>query len=98
MTRQHVLDTLAKHQKEWQAKGVKSLAVFGSVARDEATERSDIDILVEYEPEAHVGLFEFVRLQRYLSELLGGQVDLATQEALRQEMRSEILQEAVLAG
>ena len=98
MTRNELLDTLNAHRTEWQAFHVKSLAVFGSFARDEATEGSDVDILVEYKPEARVGLFEFIRLQRYLSKLLGRKVDLATPEALRKEMKPEILREAVYAG
>jgi hypothetical protein len=68
------------------------------MARGEATETSDIDVLVEFEEGRQVGLFEFVRLQRYLSELLGRPVDLATPEALRQDMRAQILKEAVRAA
>jgi uncharacterized protein len=77
---------------------VRSLAIFGSVARDEARADSDVDILVEYEPGARVGLFEFVRLQRFLSQLLEAPVDLATPDALRREMRDQILQEAIRAS
>ena len=98
MNRREILDTLAAHRNEWLAFGVKSLAVFGSVARDEATEHSDVDILVEYEPKVRVGLFEFIDLQHYLSDLLGRRVDLATPEALRKEMKPEILREAIYAG
>ena len=74
---------------------VKSLAIFGSVARDEATQTSDIDILVEFEEDKPVGLFLFARLQRFLSGILGCRVDLATREALRAEMRDQILREAI---
>jgi hypothetical protein len=77
---------------------VTRLAVFGSVARNEARADSDVDILVEYEPGARVGLFEFVRLQRYLSEVLGRRVDLPTPDALREEMREAVLQEAIRAA
>ena len=98
MTRKEILDTLTAHRDEWEAFHVKSLAVFGSVARDEATDRSDVDVLVEYDPQARVGLFGFIRLRRYLSELLGRRVDLATPEALRKEMKADILREAIYAG
>lgn len=92
---QEVLDTLAAHRVELQEMGIESLALFGSVARDEAVAASDVDLLVEFN--RPVGLFHFARVQRTLSELLGCSVDLVTRAALRDEMRDEILQEAVYA-
>jgi hypothetical protein len=92
MVRDDVLDILRRHIAEIRAFGVSSLAVFGSVARGEERPDSDVDILVQFsEP---VGLFEFVRVQRHLGRLLGRNVDLATPDALREEMRDAILQEA----
>ena len=71
---------------------VKSLAVFGSVARGEATESSDIDLLLEFNQP--IGLFEFIRLKNYLEDLTGFKVDLVTSDALRPTMRDTILSEA----
>ena len=71
--------------------------MFGSTARDQATEHSDVDILVEFEPGAPVGLFAFVRLLNFLSDVMGTRIDLATPDALRPEMRDEIVEEAVRA-
>ncbi len=76
---------------------VRSLSVFGSVARGEAGSDSDIDLLVDFEPGARIGLFAFARLQRSLEELLGTKVDLVTPDALHEEMRAEIIEEAVHA-
>lgn len=76
----------------------RKVVVFGSVARDEATDASDIDVLVEFEEDRRVGLFAFVRLQRFLADILGRPVDLATREAIREEMRDQILKEAVRAA
>lgn len=91
-----VLRLLSNHQAELRQFGVRSLAVFGSVARDEAGAESDIDLLVEFnEP---VGLFEFARLQMWLEALLGRPVDLVTRDALRQSMRDQILSEAINAA
>lgn len=59
---------------------------------------SDVDILVEYESDAHVGLFQFVRLRRELSDILGCEVDLATPDSLHKELREDILKEAVHAA
>jgi len=84
---------LKRHQADLHQRGVKSLAVFGSLVRGEATPASDIDVLVEFD--RPVGLFEFIRLKLYLEELTGRHVDLVTPDALRPAMRAEILNEAV---
>jgi hypothetical protein len=98
MKRDEALRRLRASQEQLSAFPIKRLAIFGSVARDEADEKSDVDILVEFDPEAPVGLFEFARLQRMLGDILGCTVDLATPDALRQEMRAQILREAVYAA
>jgi uncharacterized protein len=84
---------LKAHQADLNQRGVKSLAVFGSVARGDATESSDLDVLVEFD--RPVGLFEFIRLKYYLEELTGQRVDLVTPDALRPALREAILGEAV---
>lgn len=90
----NAISTLLKnHQDELRQRGVGSLAVFGSVARGEATETSDIDVLVDFNQP--VGLFEFIRLKHYLETLTGCRVDLVTPDALRPSMRDSILSEAV---
>jgi len=76
--------------------GVARLSLFGSFARDEGREDSDVDLLVEFN--RPVGLFEFVRLQRQLAELVGHRVDLVTPAALKPQLRSRILREAVVAA
>ncbi len=75
--------------------GVISVAVFGSVARNQAKARSDVDILVEFSKP--VGLFEFVDVKNYLKNLLERRVDLVTPGGLRPQMKDEILREAVYA-
>ena len=88
------ISTLLKHHRaDLHQRGVKSLAVFGSMARGEATPDSDIDVLVEFS--RPVGLFEFIRLKMYLENLTGRSVDLVTPDALRPAMRDDILNEAV---
>ena len=72
---------------------VKSLAVFGSVARNDARPR-DLDLLVDfYEPP---GLFGFVALENHLADLLGIKVDLVMREALKPRLGNTILQEMVV--
>ena len=96
MRRDQALTILASQADDLRSRKVKSLSVFGSVARDEAGPDSDIDILVEFsEP---VDLFEFVGLQNHLTALLGHEVDLATPRALRRQLRDQILKEAIRAA
>jgi len=93
-----VIQKLEMFEDELKNFSVKNLYLFGSYAREEAGDQSDLDILVEFEPEAQIGLFEFARLRRRLSELLGLEVDLVTPDALHPEMRDEILREAIHAS
>ncbi|MCC4250570.1 MULTISPECIES: helix-turn-helix domain-containing protein [Microbacterium] len=67
--------------------------VFGSVARDEATEFSDIDLLVDFTPEA--GLLDEIGLRLALADLLHAEVDVVASDALRGDLRDRILREAV---
>lgn len=74
---------------------IRRLAVFGSVLRSDFSPDSDIDILVEFEPEHIPSLFSIARLERELSGLLGGRkVDLRTPEDLSRYFRQEVLKEA----
>lgn len=76
-------------------RGIRRLAFFGSVLRDDFTPESDIDVLVEFEPERIPGLFKLVRYQDELSELLGRRVDLCTFAGLDRYIRDEVLAEAL---
>ncbi len=90
------LEILHQYRSELKSIGVKSLALFGSAVRGEARADSDIDILVEFN--RPIGLFSFIRLQHRLSEILGRQVDLVTPEALKPQLREQILEEILHAG
>jgi len=96
MQRDEVLERLAQHRGELSDLGVKSLALFGSMVRDESSEKSDVDLLVEFD--RPVGLLKFIRVQRYLTELLESRVDLVTLDALKPKMREEVLAEAIHAA
>lgn len=95
MTCQEVQNKLAAHRTELEGLGISSLEVFGSVARNEGHDLSDIDLLVDFDHA--VGLFHFARVRRELAEILGHPVDLVTRAALREEMRDDILKETVRA-
>ena len=98
MRRDEALRILREHSAEIRAYDVQGLFLFGSVARDEATPESDVDILVDFDPEARVGLFKFLRLQRLLASLLGRRVDLVTREAIRPQLAKYILEDLVDAA
>ncbi len=94
MKRDDVIRVLKKHRVELHRQyGVKSLSLFGSVARNEARSESDVDLLVEF---SHpVGLFAFIGLQQYLKSLLGCKVDLGTPGSLKPRLKEIVLREAI---
>ena len=75
-----------------QAKGIRRLALFGSVLRDDFRSDSDIDVLVEFQSGVEVGL-SFIRIQDELSSLLGRAVDLHTEGSLSKYFRNQVLKE-----
>jgi len=79
-----------------EAFGVAEVSLFGSFARDEARDDSDVDLLVEFK--RPIGMFEFVRLQRELGDRIGRRVELVTRAALKPQLRDRILAEAVIAA
>jgi predicted nucleotidyltransferase len=88
MKRDEVLLRLAANREELARLGVQSLALFGSVAREEADPASDVDLLVEFEGGATPD--RFLALESYLQELLGCSIDLLTRRSLRPALRSVI--------
>lgn len=77
---------------------VRAIYVFGSVVHGQERPDSDIDLLVEFDPQAQIGLFAFARLQRRLSQILEHPVDLVTPDALHAALKDRILEEAVRAA
>jgi hypothetical protein len=94
MQREEILDKL-NHYAPRLAKefGFNALYLFGSVARDEAGEHSDVDLFIEFsEP---IGIFEFVELKRQFEFILGCDVDLGTKRSLKQEIFELIKEETI---
>lgn len=94
MGRDDVLATLEKHRAEICRRfGVRSLRLFGSVARDEASESSDIDILVGF---SEAPTFRgYMGLRIFLEDLLGAKVDLITETGLREHVRPYVEKDAI---
>jgi len=74
---------------------VREIGIFGSYLRGEEKKRSDLDILVEFEEAASLSLFDFIRLENYLSDELGVKVDLVEKSALKPRIGKYILEEVV---
>ena len=91
-----IKEILKKHEKELKEKyGIKEIGIFGSYLRGEAKEESDLDILVEFKPDAKISLLDFVELENYLSDLLEVKVDLVEKSALKPRIGKGILGEVV---
>jgi predicted nucleotidyltransferase len=95
MKKEEVLRILAANREKLKKFSVKSLSLFGSVARDEATDASDVDLLVEFEAGAHIGLLDFIGLKLLLEDILGRKVDLGVADTLRERIRDRVLREAI---
>jgi len=94
MRREKALRILEAHRQELRDRfSVKSLRLFGSVARDEASEQSDVDVLVDFDETP--SLFGFLRLQGYLRDLLGTKVDLVTESGLKERARPYVEKDAI---
>ncbi len=70
---------------------IRRLALFGSVLREDFGPDSDVDVLVEFEPEARVGYFTLVTIQYELAEMIGHDVDLLTPGALHPRFRHKVM-------
>ena len=93
---ERIINILKEHKEELRGKyGVKEMGVFGSYVRGKYKEKSDLDILVEFEEEAKIGLLKFVNMENYLSELIGVKVDLVEKSALKPRIGKHILKEVV---
>jgi predicted nucleotidyltransferase len=74
---------------------VKRCGLFGSYVHDEATRRSDVDLLVQFKHP--VGFFKFIELEDYLSKKIGIKVDLVTEDALKPLIRPYVMEQVVYA-
>ena len=94
MRQEEVLAILKRHREELQHLGVRSLTLFGSVARNEAGPRSDVDFLVEID--RPMGLFGLLRIQHLIEQLLGGiEVDLIMKGSVLEELKDDIQEDSV---
>jgi predicted nucleotidyltransferase len=93
MTRRTVIARIRKHRAELTKLGVKSLSIFGSVARGDEKADSDVDVLVEFKGRATFD--KYMDTKFYLEEILGRKVDLVTPKAIKPRMKPYIMQDLV---
>lgn len=96
MKREEILSLLRENRPQLDAFGVKSISLFGSAARNEATPESDIDMLVEFE--GKVTFDRFMDTKFFLEDLFGAKVDLVMQDAIRPQIKPYIIQDLVHAA
>lgn len=97
MDRSNVLKVLRQHKAELEQQGVAHAALFGSLARGEAEAGSDIDILVDLDPEKPIGVFDYVGIKGYIEDLFAEPVDVISGEGIKGRVRTAVLADAIYA-
>jgi uncharacterized protein len=89
MKREEAIIRLKEHETELRRLGVKHLYLFGSTARGEATDSSDVDLFFDYE-KGKFGLFELMDVKEYTAGILGHPTDIMTRDSLHKALREQI--------
>jgi uncharacterized protein len=97
MTSDQIIAKLRQHAPELRAAGLLHLRLFGSLARGEMSAESDIDLIADFDKSRRLTLVTVGRLQSQLTDLLGANVDLSSEEWMKEPVRKQALREAVLA-
>ena len=95
MNSQDIIDRLRQNERALRARGVVHAALFGSRARGDNGPDSDIDIMIDIEPEAHVSVYDYVGLKDYIASLFEGPVDVVNREGLKSYVRPAATADAV---
>jgi predicted nucleotidyltransferase len=89
MERDQAIAKLKEHEAELKHLGVQQLYLFGSTARGEARDASDVDLFFDYE-EGKFGLFDLMDVQAYAARILGGAADIMTRDSIHKVLRPHI--------
>ncbi len=97
MNRAEAIETLKRSEAALRARGVRRAAVFGSIARGDNRPDSDIDLMVEIDPDARITVFDYVGLKEYIASLFDGRVDVVNRESLKPSIRPAATADAYYA-
>jgi predicted nucleotidyltransferase len=97
MNSKEAIAVLIAHREDLQARGVRHAALFGSVARGEGKPGSDLDIMIELDPDARIDAFEYAGLKMFIEGLFNGPVDVVNRHALKSYLRPFVATDAVYA-
>jgi len=97
MDRQTIIARLRENEAALKQRGVTHAALFGSRARGDARPDSDTDIMIEIDPEAPIGIYEYVGLKDYIARLFDGKVDVVDREALKPYVAPAATADAIYA-
>jgi predicted nucleotidyltransferase len=97
MNSEEILARLREHEVALRARGVQHAALFGSCERGDNRPDSDIDIMVEFDPAAHVTVFNYAGLKDYIAGLFDGPVDVVSREGLKPYVRAAATTDAIYA-
>src|SRR5271165_5679666 len=89
-TAERVISTLRAHEAELRRAGLRSLSLFGSVARGETETGSDIDLAAEFDPAARMDLLQLTALERRIAVILGSPVDLLPEPVEKRRLQDQI--------
>ncbi len=95
LRREPVLQALRALEPELRAQGVESLFLFGSIARDEAGDESDIDMFCDLPIDTQMDVFQFLSVRHRIEDTLLRDIDMTTRRGLHRLIRQEVEQEAV---
>ncbi len=97
MTKDDVLTALRARESDLRAKGVARAALFGSIARGEHGPDSDIDIMIDLDPDRHVGVYGLVDIMNTIGDLFTIKVDVSERQSLRPFVRPSAERDAIYA-